>query len=192
MRKYFFIAATTLSVACKQSGEVFDTSRAKPVDSPRAAVSVETTQATPNEQCVRGEPEPALEPKVQAVFQRTSKLEATEDARIADTLSLLIRHGGCVHFSEIYAFTIAGAANNTADSQRWLRLGAQMLRRLDVVEVKTSQMEGMAGAMEKAADATPPYIYGDPISVSEMVTLYVTARPVRNGVVMEITYSNTL
>jgi hypothetical protein len=125
-------------------------------------------------------------------FQRTSRLEATEDARIADTLSLLIRHGGCAHFSEIYAFTVTGAANNTADSQRWLRLGAQMLRRLNVVEVKQSQIEEMAGALEKAAGVAPPYIYGDPISVSEMVTLYVTARPVRNGVVMEITYSNTL
>jgi hypothetical protein len=50
----------------------------------------------------------------------------------------------------------------------------------------------MAAALEKAAEVTTPYIYADPISVSEMVTLYVTARPVRNGVVLEITYSNTL
>jgi hypothetical protein len=189
----FLIAAIAFVAACAQpERDVIDTSRAKPVDSPSIAAKVDTTQTMPADQCVRGEPEPALKPAVQAVFQRTSKLEATEDARVADTLSLLIRHGGCAHFSEIYAFTVTGAANNTADSQRWLRLGAQLLRRLNVVEVKQSQMEEMAAAMEKAADVTTPYLYGDPISVSEMVTLYVTARPVRSGVVMEITYSNTL
>ena len=192
MRNSFFVAAIAAITACAQSSDVIDTSRAKPIDSPRAAMTADTTRVTSNEQCVRGEPERALKPAVQAVFQRTSKLEATEDARIADTLSLLIRHGGCAHFSEIYAFTITGAANNTADSQRWLRHGAQILRRLNVVDVKKGQMDEMAGALEKAAEVTTPYIYGDPISVSEMVTLYVTARPVRNGVVMEITYSNTL
>ena len=193
MRNSFFIAAFAFGVACNKSGsDVIDTSRATPIDSPRVAASVDTAQPTSADQCVRGEPEPALKPAVQAVFQRTSKLEATEDARVADTLSLLIRHGGCAHFSEIYAFTITGAANNTADSQRWLRSGAQLLRRLNVVDVKKSQVDEMADALEKAADVTTPYIYGDPISVSEMVTLYVTARPVRTGVVMEITYSNTL
>ena len=191
MRNFLFVVIACV-VACTQSNDVIDTSRAKPVDSPRAAAKAETTQTSSTEQCVRGEPEPALKPAVKAVFQRTSKLEATEDARVADTLSLLIRHGGCAHYSEIYAFTITGAANNTADSQRWLRHGAQILRRLNVVDVKKSQMEEMAAALEKAADVTTPYIYGDPISVSEMVTLYVTARPVRSGVVMEITYSNTL
>jgi hypothetical protein len=192
MRIPLFIAAVILTAACVERGrDAIDTSRAKPVDAPRVAAKADTA-ATATEQCVRGEPEPVLEPPVQAVFQRTSKLEATEDARVADTLSLLIRHGGCAHFSEIYAFTVTGAANNTGDSQRWLRLGAQLLRRLNVVDVKKSQMEEMAGALEKAAEVTTPYIYGDPISVSEMVTLYVTARPVRTGVVMEITYSNTL
>ena len=191
--RILFVLAITLSAACAQSGrDVVDTSRATPVDSPRAAAKADTTQTASTEQCVRGEPEPVLKPAVQAVFQRTSKLEATEDARVADTLSLLIRHGGCAHFSEIYAFTVTGAANNTADSQRWLRHGAQILRRLNVVDVKKSQMEEMATALEKAAELTTPYLYGDPISVSEMVTLYVTARPVRSGVVMEITYSNTL
>lgn len=191
MRRNIFIAVAALGTACMPSSDVIDTSRAKPVDSPLVVAKADT-QPAPTEQCVRGEPEPALEPAVQAVFQRTSKIEATEDARLADTLSLLIRHGGCAHFSEIYAFTVTGAANNTADSQRWLRLGAQFLRRLEVVELKKSQMDEMAGALEKAADVTTPYLYGDPIPVSEMATLYVTARPVRNGVVMEITYSNTL
>ena len=186
-------SAIAFSVACGQGGrDVVDTSRATPVDSLRITARVDSAQTASTEQCVRGEPEPALEPAVQAVFQRTSKIEATEDARVADTLSLLIRHGGCAHFSEVFAFTITGAANNTADSQRWLRLGAQLLRRLNVVDVKKSQMEEMAAALEKAAEVTTPYVYGDPISVSEMVTLYVTARPVRTGVVMEITYSNTL
>ena len=192
MRKTFVIATVALAAACEQSSNPIDTSRAKPVDSPRAVAKVDTPQSTSSEQCVRGEPGPVLKPAVQALFQRTSKIEATEDARIADTLSLLIRHGGCAHFSEIYAFTVTGAANNTADSQRWLRLGAQLLRRLNVVDYKQSQIEEMAAAMEKAAEVTTPYIYADPISVSEMVTLYVTARPVRSGVVVEITYSNTL
>ena len=192
MRKSFIVAWVALTAACTQSSDVIDTGRAKPVDSPRAAATTDSAPPTSSEQCVRGEPEPVLQRAVKAVFQRTGKLEATEDARVADTLSLLIRHGGCAHFSEIYAFTVTGAANNTADSQRWLRLGAQILRRLNVVETKKSQMEEMAGALEKAAEVPTPYIYGDPISVSEMVTLYVTARPVRSGVVMEITYSNTL
>ena len=192
MRIVYFVAAVACTAACAQSGDAIDTTRANPVDSPRLNRTADTTQTAATDQCVRGEPEPALDPAVKAVFQRRSKIEATEDARVADTLSLLIRHGGCAHFSEVYAFTITGAANNTADSQRWLRLGAQLLRRLNVVDVKKSQMEEMAGALEKAADATPPYTYGDPLSVSEMVTLYVTARPVRTGVVMEITYDNTL
>lgn len=192
MRIVYFIGAVAFTVGCAQSSDAIDTTRATPADSPRVNPTIDSTQTAADDHCVRGEPEPALDPAVKAVFQRTSKLEATEDARVADTLSLLIRHGGCAHFSEVYAFTVTGTANNTADSQRWLRLGAQMLSRLNVVDVKKSQMEEMAVALQKAAEVTTPYIYGDPISVSEMVTLYVTARPVRNGVVMEITYSNTL
>jgi hypothetical protein len=187
------LGAVVIAVAaCAKSGDRIDTAKTATVDSPRVAAKTDSAQAASAEQCVRGEPEPALRPVVKAVFQRTAKLEATEDARIADTLSLLIRHGGCAHFSEVYAFSLTGAVNNTAESPRWLRHGAQILRRLDVVELKKSQMDEMAAALEKTAELPTPYIYGDPISVSEMVTLYVTVRPVRNGVVMEITYSNTL
>jgi hypothetical protein len=187
------LGAVVIAVAaCATSGDTIDTAKTATVDSPRVAARTDSAQAASSEQCVRGEPEPALTPAVKAVFQRTAKLEATEDARIADTLSLLIRHGGCAHFSEVYAFSLTGGVNNTAESPRWLRHGAQILRRLDVVELKKPQMDEMAAALEKTAELPTPYIYGDPISMSEMATLYVTVRPVRNGVVMEITYTNTL
>ena len=192
MRTALVILAIVGLSACAKAGDAIDTAKSVAADSPRVAATSDSGQPASSEQCVRGEPVPVLKPSVKAVFQRTATLEATEDARVADTLSLLIRHGGCAHFSEIYAFTVTGAANNTAESQRWLRHGAQILRRLDVTDTKKSQMDEMAAALEKTADVPTPYIYGDPISVSEMVTLYVTARPVRSGVVMEITYSNTL
>src|SRR5262245_29880784 len=123
MRQTFgAVVIAVVSVACTQSRDAINTAKTAVVDSARIAVKTDSAaSASSSEQCVRGEPEPALQPAVKAVFQRTAKLEATEDARVADTLSLLIRLGGCVHFSEVYAFTVGGAANNTAESQRWLR-----------------------------------------------------------------------
>ena len=60
---------------------------------------------------------------------------------------------------------------------------------MDITEDSTGGELGQALAPARVQTVD---FYGDPIPVSEMATLYVTARPVRNGVVMEITYSNTL
>lgn len=190
--------AAIVAVSCARGGEAngdgADSARvdASQTDSTRTDSAARVT----TEECVRGEPEPVLAAGKRTDraprFQRTGKLEATEEAQLNDSTSLRISHGGCAHFAETYSFTISGAARDSSDVAGWLGVGAAALRSLDVVEDRRSQIDEMAKALDTAAAAKPAYAYGDPISVSEMVTITVTVRRVTNGGVIEILYNNTL
>src|SRR5688572_3135373 len=170
--------AVTVVTACSgrggANGDPADTTRLSPAQADTTRPD-SGSQATAAEECVRGEPEPALATSGRTAraprFQRTGKLEAIEDADINDSTSLRISHGGCAHFAETYAFTIRGATRDSADVAAWLTQGAASLRALDVVEDRKSQLDEMAKALETAATSKPSYVFGDPISVSEMVTI---------------------
>jgi hypothetical protein len=190
MKIILLLAAVVWTAACNRGAPRNDTARA---DSPRADP---TAQAS--DECVRGEPEPVLTATGPAGarprFERTGKLEATEDTRLNDTTALRITHGGCAHYVETYTFTVRGAVRDTADAKYWLARTADYLRALPAVEVKRSQLAEMAAALQKAAAGTPPYTYGDPIQASEMATVTSTVR--RGGtaraVVIEVVYDVAL
>jgi hypothetical protein len=194
MKSGVLVLSVGLATACVGRAERADTVRA---DSARGdTVLADSGTRTSADECVRGEPEPALATSGRTAraprFQRTGKLEAIEDAEIDDSTSLRISHGGCAHFAETYAFTIRGATRDSAEVAAWLTQGAASLRALDVVEDKKSQMDEMAKALETAATSKPSYVFGDPISVSEMVTITVVVRRVNNASVIEVLYNNTL
>lgn len=200
MKRLTAILILTVTVACggRQNRES-DTSRS---DSARVARSDsalgDSASAKPAAQdCVRGEPEPALSASGPAAtrpkFVRTAPLEATEDATVDDTTSLRILHGGCAHFVESYVFTVRGTGPDTSDTAYWLRRAASYLRGLPVVEMKQGQIESMAKALETAARSTPPYSYGDPLDAAETVTVTAVVR--NDGArarLIEIVYNNAI
>ncbi len=187
-RRTLLAAALALvAAACRARAGADDTVRA---DSART-----DTTARATEQCVRGEPEPALHASAAARprFERRGKLRAVEDIQLDDTTSLQITHGGCAHYVETYAFMIHGAARDTADARYWLERGAEYLAALPAVETRRVQLEQMVAALKQAAAAPTPYKYGEPISVGEMATVVWTVRAAGQGVVVvEITYDFAL
>jgi hypothetical protein len=131
--------------------------------------------------CVRGEPEPALAVAARPRFERTGKLAAVEEARLDDTTSVRITHGGCAHYVETYAFTVRGAVRDTTDSRYWLARAADYLRALPAVEERKPQLDQMIAAVEAAAKAETPYAYGEPIRASEMALVWFTVRRPQPG-----------
>jgi hypothetical protein len=96
------LAVLLWMAACNRGAVGKDTARGDSARAQSAASADSTTLAT--EDCVRGEPEPALPATApsagQPRFERTGKLEATEDVQLNDTTSLRITHGGCAHYVE--------------------------------------------------------------------------------------------
>jgi hypothetical protein len=164
-------------------------------DTVRAVAEVPDTLRTDTsgktDDCVRGEPEPVIRLGT-ASFQRTGKLDAIEDAQVDDTTRLRITHGGCAHYVESYVFTIRGAARDSADVGHWLQRAAAYVRTLDVGERRRSQMDEIAKAFEKAASASEPYRYGEPISVPELTTITCTVKRAPDGAVIEVIYDVAL
>ena len=150
--------------------------------------------AVATDDCVRGEPEAALEgSRVTSRFQRTGRLAATEDAQLDDTTSLRIMHGGCAHYVESYTFVVRGAVRDTTDTDYWLSRAVVYLRALGVVERRASQIDQMVTALETAAAKADPYAYGEPLSVPEFTTISCTVRRGAPGsVVVEIVYDVAL
>jgi hypothetical protein len=180
------VAAAVLAAACGGSARP-DTARA--TDSPRAADSA----APSSDDCVRGEPVPALLPTARPRFERTGRLEAVETARLNDTTDLRIDQGGCAHYGETYTFTIRRARRDTSDAKYWLVRAADYLRALPVVETRRGEIEQIVTALDGAARAPEPYRYGEAIRASEMALVMVTVRRGREGaVVVEVVFDVAL
>ncbi len=181
--------AVLVTAACSGGAARPDAARQ---DTPRA-----DTDAVAVEDCVRGEPEPALVPAGPAGrrprFERTSKLDATEEAQLDDTTSVRITHTGCAHYVQRFEITIRGAVRDTADTRHWLEQGARSLEAIPAVENIRSQLTDMAAALRGAVNAPTPYAYGDPIRASELAHVYFSVRRAGpRAVVVEIVFDYVL
>jgi hypothetical protein len=166
-------------------------------DTPRAESARADSSALAPDDCVRGEPQPALiatgatGPRPR--FERTGKLEATEEGRLNDTTSLRITHGGCAHYVMTYAFTVRGAVRDTADSRYWLARSIDYLQALPVVETRRGEIDQIVTALQDAAGKPAPYTYGEAIRASELALVWATVRnAARGAVLVEIVFDVSL
>lgn len=147
--------------------------------------------------CVRGEPVPALiatgPPTSRPRFQRTGKLDATEDARLNDTTSVHIVHTGCAHFVQRFEFTVRGATRDTSDKRFWLEQGARHLEMLPATETMRGQLGQMVAALRTAAAASTPYAYENGLQASELGLVFLSVRkPGPDTAVVEIVFDYAL
>jgi hypothetical protein len=183
------LAAFVWTAACNRGAGGSDTTRAK-------SARADTSALAPDD-CGRGEPEPALIATGPAGprprFERTGKLEATEEGRLNDTTSLRITHGGCAHYVMTYAFTVRGAVPDTADSRYWLARSIDYLQALPVAETRRSEIDQIVTALRGAASAPAPYKYGEAIRASEMALVWSMVRSGGPGtVIVEIVFDYAL
>lgn len=181
--------AVLLATACSSSTPQGDT--------PRGDSGAADTANRAVDECVRGEPEPALVAAGTTAggprFRRTGKLEAIEEARVDDTTSVRITHTGCAHYVQRFEFTVRGAVRDTADTWYWLERSARYLQALPAVEDMRSQLGDMASALRGAASAPTPYTYGDGIRVSEMAQVYFVVRTAGpRAAVLEVVFDYVL
>jgi hypothetical protein len=181
--------AILLCAACDTGGGAADSAQA---GSTNRDTGRGDTTAVSIDDCVRGEPEPALSAG-RGRFERTGKLEAIEETRLDDSTSLRIRHTGCAHYVQHFELTVRGVVRDTADARYWLARGAEYLEALPAVETLQPQLNDMRAALRSAADAPTSYSYGDPLRASEMAHVYFTVRSAgRGAVVVEIVFDYVL
>ena len=154
------------------------------------------TTASAVDECVRGEPEPVLRAAGAAArprFERRGTLSAVEDLQLDGATSLRITHGGCAHYVMTYAFTVRGAARDTADSRYWLGRSIDWLRALPVVESHEGEIDQIVTALRTAAGAPTPYTYGKPVRASEMAQVWASVnRAGRDAVRVEVVFDYML
>jgi len=196
------LAALMLGLVSCQKGPAGESGRpAETAGAPKSAApepakpgaQASTPQASADQDCTRGEPEPALAQRKEGpapTFERRGKFEAIESLRLSDSVLLAIRHFGCTHFAENYEFTVQGDGHSATDTAYWLNKGAALLRELPARAIKAAQLQNMGRALKD--NAVKPYSYGDPIRLSEVESVAVKVEPAPGGKVVAVLFQVTL
>lgn len=189
MRRLLLHAALLVTAACSGGAARTDTVRQ---DSARGDSAIAAT-----DDCVRGEPQPALVAAGTTAggprFRRTAKLEAIEEARVDDTTSVRITHTGCAHYVQRFEFTVRGAVRDTADTRYWLEQSARYLEGLPAVEDMRPQLASMSRALQGAAAAPTPYVYDNGIQAGELSQVFLTVRNAgARRVVVDVVFDHSL
>jgi hypothetical protein len=176
-----------LLMGCSARAAVPESSKNNPIVKPAKV------DASPQPECVRGEPRPILAASPSGAkpsFTRRGDHEASETVTLDSRTELVVRQFGCDHYGVSYALNVKGEKGSARTPSKWLAQAARLLGRASYDSAQQGVVHHLIGELRRAAHST--YHFGDVLRMSEAETVSLSVSEGPDGAIVEVLYDFSL